>query len=211
MRLAELQHADAVSAVDQAAGLQVWPKLFHALCSSCETDLARKEPLYIVTAIIGNTPKIAMKPYLMVTDEDFDRIRDEPTQGPTHSAASAASSKNLSKLTKRLNMEFLLHRADSKRRARDSNPQPVARHHISSKWTADPQLPDAATTSDFGHPAWFLARWVSPARAVRSRAKLSRRARKSRRRLAATFKRARSLHPRANSYRARQIAPARRA
>ena len=40
--------------------------------SSRETELAAEYPLHVVTAWLGNTPKIAMKHYLMVTDSDYE-------------------------------------------------------------------------------------------------------------------------------------------
>jgi hypothetical protein len=55
------------------AGLQPWPKLFHALRSSRETELAQEFPIHVVTAWLGNTPAIALRHYLMTTDDDFDR------------------------------------------------------------------------------------------------------------------------------------------
>ncbi len=63
----------------QKAGLQPWPRLFHSMRNSRETELAKDHPLHIVTAWMGNTPKIAMKHYLMVTDSDFDRATGKPT------------------------------------------------------------------------------------------------------------------------------------
>jgi len=55
------------------AGLQPWPKLFHALRSSRETELAQEFPIHVVTAWLGNTPSIALRHYLLTTDGDFDR------------------------------------------------------------------------------------------------------------------------------------------
>ncbi len=54
------------------AGLKPWPRLFHAMRASRETELAKSFPIHVVTAWIGNTPKIAMKNYLEVTDADFE-------------------------------------------------------------------------------------------------------------------------------------------
>ncbi len=54
------------------AGIPPWPKLWHALRASAETDLAARFPLHTVTAWLGNTPTVATKHYLMVTDADFD-------------------------------------------------------------------------------------------------------------------------------------------
>ncbi len=55
------------------AGLKPWPKLFHALRSSRETELAKDYPIHVVTAWLGNTPAVAMKHYLLTTDDDFER------------------------------------------------------------------------------------------------------------------------------------------
>jgi integrase len=55
------------------AGLSVWPRLFHALRASRETELAREFPLHVVTSWLGNSPKIAVRHYLMVTENDFER------------------------------------------------------------------------------------------------------------------------------------------
>ncbi|MBL8830253.1 MAG: tyrosine-type recombinase/integrase [Planctomycetaceae bacterium] len=55
------------------AGLNPWPKLFHALRSSRETELAADYPIHVVTAWLGNTPTIALRHYLLTTDADFER------------------------------------------------------------------------------------------------------------------------------------------
>jgi len=55
------------------AGLKSWPRLFHNLRSSRETELAAEHPIHVVTAWLGNTPRIALKHYLQVTDGDFAR------------------------------------------------------------------------------------------------------------------------------------------
>ena len=62
------------------AGLKPWPRLFHAMRASRETELCQQHSLHTVVAWLGNTPKIALKHYLMVTDADFEKaIR--PTGG----------------------------------------------------------------------------------------------------------------------------------
>ena len=55
--------------------------------ASRETELARACPLYVVTESLGNTPQIALKHYLRVTDEDFALACDE---GAAQSAAPDA-------------------------------------------------------------------------------------------------------------------------
>ncbi|QDT54658.1 site-specific tyrosine recombinase XerC [Caulifigura coniformis] len=53
------------------AGVQVWPRLFHQLRSSCETELVRQFPVHIVAAWMGHTPRIAISHYLQITGADF--------------------------------------------------------------------------------------------------------------------------------------------
>src|SRR5262249_8769641 len=55
------------------AGLTPWPKLFHNLRASCETDLAQSFPVHVVCSWIGNSQLIAAKHYLQVTESDFER------------------------------------------------------------------------------------------------------------------------------------------
>lgn len=73
----------------ERAGLQPWPRLFHSLRASRETELAQDYPIHVVTAWLGNTPRIAMKHYLQVTDDDFERA----TQGGAESGADAAQNR----------------------------------------------------------------------------------------------------------------------
>jgi hypothetical protein len=54
------------------AGLTPWPRLFHNLRASRETELVGRFPIQTVTAWLGNTPSVAMKHYLMTTDGHFD-------------------------------------------------------------------------------------------------------------------------------------------
>jgi integrase len=69
------------------AGIPPWPKLWHALRASAETDLAARFPLHTVTAWLGNTPTVATKHYLMVTDADFDSATECALHGALHGAA----------------------------------------------------------------------------------------------------------------------------
>ncbi len=62
------------------AGLDAWPRLFHALRASRETELAAEYPIHVVTAWLGNTPRIAMRHYLMVTETDFQKAVQNPVQ-----------------------------------------------------------------------------------------------------------------------------------
>lgn len=55
------------------AGLEPWPRLWHSMRASCETDLARQFPLAVVAKWLGNTQAVAMRHYVDVTDSDFER------------------------------------------------------------------------------------------------------------------------------------------
>ncbi len=55
------------------AGLEPWPKLFHNLRATRETELAADFPLHIVCKWIGNSIQVATRHYLQVRDEDFER------------------------------------------------------------------------------------------------------------------------------------------
>ena len=64
------------------AGLQAWPRLFHNLRASCETDLMQDHPIHAVCSWLGNTPTVALRHYLQVVDGDFNKaIRGRETRG----------------------------------------------------------------------------------------------------------------------------------
>ena len=69
----------------QRAGLTPWPRLFHAMRASRETELAKDHPIHVVVGWMGNTVSIAMRYYLQITDADFDRA----TQSAAESGAVA--------------------------------------------------------------------------------------------------------------------------
>lgn len=53
------------------AGLKPWPKLFHNMRATRQTELAESYPMHVVTAWIGNSAAVAAERYLQVTDEHF--------------------------------------------------------------------------------------------------------------------------------------------
>ena len=66
------------------AGLEPWPRLFHNLRASRETELAERFPIHVVATWLGNTPEIARKHYLQTTDEHFQRaLESAPRTPPT--------------------------------------------------------------------------------------------------------------------------------
>ena len=65
------------------AGLVPWPKLFHNLRSSRQTELSANHPIHVVCAWLGNSRQVAQDHYLQVTDSDFEKAG----QIPAHSAS----------------------------------------------------------------------------------------------------------------------------
>ena len=66
----------------EKAGLAAWPKLWQNLRATRETELAEVFPIKVVCAWIGNSPAVAMKHYLQVTEEHFSRATNtEPIGG----------------------------------------------------------------------------------------------------------------------------------
>ncbi len=69
------------------AGLQMWPKPFHNMRASRQTELAESFPLHVVCAWIGNSKAIAAEHYLQVTDAHFTKAiqgSHNPQQNPQH-------------------------------------------------------------------------------------------------------------------------------
>jgi hypothetical protein len=65
------------------AGMKPWPKPFQNLRSTRETELMEKFPAHVVCGWIGNSEAIALKHYLQVTDDHFERaVRGEAEIGP---------------------------------------------------------------------------------------------------------------------------------
>ncbi|MBL9000770.1 MAG: tyrosine-type recombinase/integrase, partial [Phycisphaerae bacterium] len=50
------------------AGVRAWPKLFHNLRSSCQTELEERHPTHVVCAWLGNSPAVARAHYLQVRE-----------------------------------------------------------------------------------------------------------------------------------------------
>ncbi|MEJ5275771.1 MAG: tyrosine-type recombinase/integrase [Thermogemmata sp.] len=57
------------------AGIRPWPRLWHNLRASAQTDLANTFPDHVVCEWLGNTAAVAQDHYLQVTDAHFDLAR----------------------------------------------------------------------------------------------------------------------------------------
>ena len=56
------------------AGVSGWPRLFHSMRASRQTELQREFPLQVVCSWLGNLPRIVQQSYLMVTEDDFAKV-----------------------------------------------------------------------------------------------------------------------------------------
>lgn len=72
------------------AGLKPWPRLFHNLRSSRQTELEERFPSHVVCSWIRNSPQVARRHYLQVTDEHFARAAKEAVPAKSKSALQNA-------------------------------------------------------------------------------------------------------------------------
>lgn len=75
----------------ERAGVKPWPRLWQNLRASRETELTQEYPLHVVTAWIGNSPKVARAHYLSVTDDDYRRAAGPNPAGKSSAVLSAHS------------------------------------------------------------------------------------------------------------------------
>jgi len=71
------------------AGLEPWPRIWHSLRASCESDLATTFPLATVTRWLGNTPSVALRHYIDPTDASFEQARGWRPGGAESGARTA--------------------------------------------------------------------------------------------------------------------------
>ena len=72
------------------AGLTPWPQLFQNLRASKETDLMQHHPIHVVTAWMGNTPRIALANYLQTLERDFEKATGVPPKSGAEGGAVGA-------------------------------------------------------------------------------------------------------------------------
>ena len=61
------------------AGIKQWPRLFHALRASRETELVKTFPIHLVAQWMGHSTIVAAENYLMIRDEDYTLAITTPT------------------------------------------------------------------------------------------------------------------------------------
>lgn len=62
------------------AGVERWPKPFHNLRASRQTELVDRFPAHVVCAWLGNSQPVAQKHYLQVLDSHFSQATQKTTQ-----------------------------------------------------------------------------------------------------------------------------------
>jgi hypothetical protein len=55
------------------AGVTPWPRTFHNLRASCETEWAERLPAHVAASWLGHSPTIAARHYLRVRESDFEQ------------------------------------------------------------------------------------------------------------------------------------------
>src|SRR5215831_16578342 len=63
------------------AGLEPWPRLFHNLRSSRETELLESFPVHVVAVWMGHDAKVSLKHYAQTTEDHFDRAASGAKSG----------------------------------------------------------------------------------------------------------------------------------
>ena len=79
------------------AGLVAWPRAWHNLRSSCQTELTEKFPSHVVSAWLGNSERIIEKHYLQVLDSHFAKaVEPSPktARNPTRAVPETTRTEN---------------------------------------------------------------------------------------------------------------------
>ena len=64
------------------AGLDQWPRVWHNLRASRDTELSEFLPDHVVGSLMGNTPKVSRKHYKMVTPQQMESLTLSPPLSP---------------------------------------------------------------------------------------------------------------------------------
>src|SRR5262245_16562579 len=74
------------------AGLEPWPRLFHNLRSSRETELLEEFPVHVVALWMGHDAKVSLKHYAQTTEDHFDRAAGGAESGAPEAQEPAQQS-----------------------------------------------------------------------------------------------------------------------
>ena len=136
--------------IAQRTVVEPWPRLWHSLRASCESDLAQSFPLATVTKWLGNTPSVALRHYVDPTEAAFDRALEWwPTGGAksgAHAAQKAAQQGAASKGNEPQNLSEVLEDCESM-------PFGSCRNYLPHKDLLEYQGIETATRPDRERPA----------------------------------------------------------
>ena len=76
------------------AKVDEWPRLFHNLRASRETELLEEFPVHVVAMWMGHDPKVALKHYAQTTDEHFERAAKSAAPGLQKATQQAAAGRS---------------------------------------------------------------------------------------------------------------------
>ncbi len=102
------------------AGLATWPRLWHNLRSSRQTELTEDFPAHVVSAWLGNSERIAAQHYLQVLDTHFQKAARIPAR--TTPASDVFETRRVTENAKPSNNRGF---AFERYAQRDSNPRPT--------------------------------------------------------------------------------------
>lgn len=66
--------------IREKAGLRKWPRITHNLRASRQSELVRENPVQVVCAIMGNTPAVAHRHYIQVSEADILKAAGKTVQ-----------------------------------------------------------------------------------------------------------------------------------
>lgn len=73
------------------AGVVPWPKLFHNLRASRQTELAERYPIHVVCSWLGNSAAVAKEHYLQVTEAHYEQAAQKAAQSAAKQACQGAT------------------------------------------------------------------------------------------------------------------------
>jgi integrase len=89
------------------AGVEPWPKLFHNLRSTRQTELEEHYPTHVVCAWLGNSEAVARQHYLQVRDVHFDQAAGMKAQPEAqHNTERGGMGKNVATIDPRNQPDF---------------------------------------------------------------------------------------------------------
>lgn len=98
------------------AGLKPWPRIFHNMRASRQTELEELFPSHVVCKWIGNSEPVARKHYLQVTEEHFAKAVQNAVQHPAVKPRKESQS-DFDRNAKRVAMQGVADECESLRNA----------------------------------------------------------------------------------------------